>query len=221
MTDAATPSFDRDEWERHWREALGSAEGAPNPYLDRETRDLAPGRALDAGCGTGAEAVRLAALGWQVSAVDIAESALTLAARRAAGLALPGSVSWIEADLTVWEPDAPFDLVTTNYAHASIPQLDLYRRLAGWVAPGGTLLIVGHLHDGDGHGGAHGHGDRPPAEAAVSLADVIGVLDRATWRMETAEQHVRTAAEAGDQILRRLDVVVRARRRPVCHHACG
>ena len=36
--------------------------------------------------------------------------------------------------------------ITTHYAHPDIPQLAFYERIAAWVGPGGTLLIVGHLH---------------------------------------------------------------------------
>jgi hypothetical protein len=53
--------------------------------------------------------------------------------------------------------------VTTHYAHPAMPQLDFYDRIASWVAPGGTLFIVGHLqhhgqHAAAGHGHGHGHG---------------------------------------------------------------
>ena len=53
-------------------------------------------------------------------------------------------MEWVEADLGVWDPGTRFDLVTTHYAHPAMPQLDFYERIAGWVAPGGTLLVVGH-----------------------------------------------------------------------------
>ncbi len=81
-------AFDKDYWESHWRQADGHAPGgeiAPNPYLAREISDLAPGTALDAGCGEGAEAIWLAAAGWQVTAADISTGALARAARTRAG----------------------------------------------------------------------------------------------------------------------------------------
>ncbi|WP_111765269.1 class I SAM-dependent methyltransferase [Nakamurella deserti] len=162
--------FDRHYWQNHWREREGGADPAsgvrpavrdlpPNPHLVGEISGLRPGSALDAGCGEGAEAIWLAGQGWRVTGADISAEALARAERRAAAAGSPGVVRWLEADLSVWTPEAPFDLVTTHYAHATIPQPELYRRLAGWVAPGGTLFIVGHLRDGggDGHGG-RGHG---------------------------------------------------------------
>jgi hypothetical protein len=67
-----THDFDKDYWERHWDRRSGAGEDAPHLHLARETNGLAPGTALDAGCGTGAEAVWLAARGWHVTGADIA-----------------------------------------------------------------------------------------------------------------------------------------------------
>ena len=156
-------AFDKDYWESHWQQANERAPGreiVPNPYLAREIADRAPGTALDAGCGEGAEAIWLATHGWQVTAADISTEALSRAAERAAsGGAAPERVQWVEADLSVWEPGEQFDLVTTHYAHPSLPQLAFYERISGWVAPDGTLLIVGHLHRTE----TPGHGHNPTA----------------------------------------------------------
>lgn len=58
---AAEHSFDRTYWERHWsRGGPAGRPPRPHPYLAAETAHLEPGRALDAGCGVGAEAVWLA-----------------------------------------------------------------------------------------------------------------------------------------------------------------
>lgn len=194
------PGFDQDYWERHWREARGHG-GAPNPYVVGEVGGLAPGTALDAGCGAGAEAIWLASRGWDVTAVDISAEALARAAAGDAG----GRVRWVEADLTTWEPGARFDLVTTHYAHPAMPQPAFYDRIADWVAPGGTLLIVGHLHSPDT---GHGHGHHPLAEASVTLEDITEGLDD-DWEVVTAEEHVRTVPGRGTPL---HDVVVRATR---------
>ncbi len=198
--------FEKDAWEQHWRDALrAGALDAPNPYLTDEIGTLRPARALDAGCGTGADAVWLAQHGWTVTGVDIAPSALAAAADRATRAG--ASVTWIEADLTSWAPEAPFDLVFTGYAHASIPQLDLYRRLGQWVAPGGTLLVVGH----SGHPGAAGHGDQPPEGSRVTLPDMTALFEPSRWRIRTARED--TAAVPGHPV-RHHDVIVRAERLP-------
>lgn len=190
-------SFDGAYWHRMWQDPGSMAAAPPNPYVVRETPGLTPGTALDAGCGAGAEATWLAARGWRVTGVDLAPNALTRARERAAVAGV--SVAWVEADLAAWEPDHPFDLVVSSYAHASIPQLDLYARIAGWVAPGGTLLLVGHQD----HGHAH-HGPEP-AEATVTSDDMVGVLGDG-WSVVTAAAERRTVG-AAHQL---HDIVVRA-----------
>ncbi|AMB60202.1 SAM-dependent methyltransferase [Microterricola viridarii] len=218
--------FDKDYWERkhqdesHTSAASGTLDTVPHPYLATETAGLTPGTALDAGCGTGAEVVWLADHGWQVTGADISSTALARAAARAADAGLSDKVSWVEADLTTWEPEHQFDLVASSYAHPTIAQLDFYERIARWVAPGGTLLLVGHLHDSSGqqhehgheHEHEHGHGHRPPAEATVTLDDIRGRFASAGWQVETAEEHDRTLTSPGGQQVSLRDVVVRATR---------
>jgi len=207
--------FDQGYWERHWHQAHRDEPGAtdgkpPNPYLARETSSLVPGTALDAGCGAGAEAIWLAAHGWQVTAADIAAEALARGAERATNSAVSERVRWVEADLTVWDPGMRFDLVTTHYAHPAMPQLAFYDRISAWVAPGGTLLIVGHLHTS----GTTGHGHHPPAEASVTRTDIEAGLDSTKWTVATAAEHIRTVTGPGGQASTLHDVVVRATRRP-------
>jgi len=212
-----THAFDKDYWDRHWEQ--GGGPEAPeartaNPYLIRETSDRPPGTALDAGCGEGAEAIWLACHGWRVTAADIAAEALARAAARAAETPAAGLVRWVEADLTTWTPGSKFDLVTTSYAHPAMPQLAFYERIAEWVAPGGTLLIVGHLHGHDpaGHDAA-GHKHHPPAEASVTAADITAILDEASWKIVTAEERSRTLDGHDGRTLSLRDAVVCAIRR--------
>lgn len=229
-----THDFDKAYWERQWQGDAAMAGNPPNPYLAREAGDLVPGTALDAGCGAGAEALWLAARGWQVTAVDISSEALAHAAERDPG----ERVRWVEADLGVWEPGAAFDLVTTHYAHPAMPQLDFYDRVAGWVAPGGTLLLVGHLQHGTGHshgqgghshheGGHSGHAgghshresghsrheaEHSPAEASATASSVTARLDPSLWKVDTAEEAQRTLSGHGGAEVSLHDFVVRATR---------
>ena len=169
-------SFDREYWDEHWRGSAGGAmvAGPPNPHLVREVADLDPGAALDVGCGAGAEVIWLAGQGWQVTGIDIATEALASAVSRVPPH-VADRIDWVRGDASTWVPERQFDLVTTHYAHPAMPQLEFYDRLADWVSPGGTLLIVGHLHhpdtadsagaSGHGHGGSDVPG--PPPEATV------------------------------------------------------
>jgi SAM-dependent methyltransferase len=237
-----TPDFEKGFWQEHWdpsRTAPGGPDaGTANPYVIHETAELVPSSALDAGCGTGGEAIWLAARGWQVTGADISANALAEAAARATAAGVSDRVTWVEADLTVWEPESPFGLVVTNYAHASIPQLEFYDRIARWVAPGGTLLIVGHLNDdaqaaiGHGHdhghdhdhgakpghgvlpGHGHDHGDQPPVEATATPSAITGQLDSTMWQVVTADTGTRTMNTPDGQTVTISDVFVRAIRLP-------
>lgn len=216
-----THSFDQDYWDQHWHgdQAGGQvamAVSPPNPHLMREVGNLEPRAALDAGCGAGAEAIWLASRGWQVTGADIAGEALTRAAERAAANGVADQVQWVQADLTTWEPGTRYDLVTTHYVHPAMPQLEFYDRIASWVSPGGTLLIVGHLHHGRGPGHGHGHGNgggEPPASASVTTADITARLDPTVWDVVTAEESQRTLSGHGRSAVTLHDVVVRATRR--------
>jgi SAM-dependent methyltransferase len=222
-----THTFDDEYWNQIWQGDRAGSMGSsqPNPHLIQEVGDLTPGTALDAGCGAGAEAIWLASRGWRVTAADIATAALDLAAERAAAAGVVERVQWLRADLSTWEPDIRYDLVTTHYAHPAMPQLEFYDRIAAWVAPAGTLLIVGHLHrDAAGGSGAehsHRHGadghdcrDQPPESASATAAAITARLDPDRWEVATAQESARTLSSDGGRDVTLYDVVVRATRRP-------
>lgn len=130
-------------WEDRYREGGRSWSGNVNAALEREVSGLAPGTALDLGSGEGGDALWLARHGWTVTAVDIAPSALAVgaAAQR------PGDdIAWVAADLSDWQPPTSYDLVSACFLHSfvELPREQILRRAATAVAPGGTLLIVGH-----------------------------------------------------------------------------
>ncbi|MBC7632377.1 class I SAM-dependent methyltransferase [Aeromicrobium sp.] len=214
-----THSFDKEYWDQIWQgdRAVSMTTSQPNPHLIREVSDLAPGTALDAGCGAGAEAIWLAQRGWQVTAADISLDALAHASERAADCGIAERLHWVQADLSTWEPGAQYDLVTTHYAHPAMPQLQFYDRIAPWVALGGTLLIVGHLpHNDRGPTADHAHGgggDGPPASASATVAAITARLDPAVWEIATAQESDRTMSGHGEHEVTLHDVVVRATRR--------
>jgi thioredoxin reductase len=80
-------------WEERYRSKEdGIWSGRPNPVLVAETDDLTPGTALDVGCGEGADALWLAARGWQVTGTDISTVALERAAAHSNSQGL--AVTW-------------------------------------------------------------------------------------------------------------------------------
>ncbi|WP_231999672.1 bifunctional 2-polyprenyl-6-hydroxyphenol methylase/3-demethylubiquinol 3-O-methyltransferase UbiG, partial [Mycobacterium sp. 1245852.3] len=70
-------------WEERYRSAERVWSGRVNPRLAEVTADLPVGRALDLGCGEGADALWLAERGWQVVAVDVSATALRRATEAA------------------------------------------------------------------------------------------------------------------------------------------
>lgn len=205
------PEMSRDYWEGRWSGGDHPEAQVAHPCLVPELGALTPGTALDAGCGAGNEAIWLAQRGWTTTGADLAPSALARAAERAAAAGV--DVTWVEADLSAWTPQQPFDLVTTFYAHPTGDQLDFYRRIADWVAPGGTLLIVGHLHPGGhgGHGGTDGH-HQPPEETTVTADRVAALLPSGKWRVESSLETPREVLDGQGRSRLLHDAVVRATR---------
>lgn len=210
MTTSSRHTFDRAYWEQHWDESIlrGSHQTPPHPHLATFLSDLAPGTALEAGCGTGAEAIWLAEHGWRVTGADISAGALAVAAERARAAEVTERTTWIEADLGTWAPETGFDLVSTHFAHPAMPQLDFYRRIAEWVAPGGTLFIASHA---TGHHGNHPDANAHPVEATATIEGIIALLPADEWSIVAAEE-VELASVHADAPTHRRDVVVRASR---------
>ncbi len=177
-----------------------------NGHLVSEIGGLKPGVALDAGCGHGSDALWLAAQGWQVSAVDFSAAALAQgrSTAEAAGPDLAGRIDWIEADLGTWTPEpGRYDLVASSYVHIAGSVGEMVRGMAAAVAPGGTLLLVGHQPIDP----ATGDPTRAAGQVQVSLATVTPALDTDHWELIVAEDRPRAEADSG------VDAVIRARRR--------
>lgn len=212
----ASGEFGPDYWEDRYRTVGSKVPRDPSPSLVAETADLPAGRALDAGCGPGADAFWLASRGWHVTAVDVSSTALSRARDRAnaSGHALAARIDWVHADLTGWDPGMErFDLVTSHYVHVPGPPQDLFRRLASWVAPGGTLLVVGHdSAHADDVDGTDNHGDHPHPRG-IRPEQVTTNLPEAEWEIIAAEARIHVVQRpqpAGAVTLH--DVLVRARR---------
>ncbi len=140
--------YSESSYDERYRSQNAVWSGNPNPQLVCEIAALSPGTALDAGCGEGADAIWLAGLGWRVSAVDFSSVALQRAASRAAelGAEISARIDWLHHDVTTWAaPESAYDLVSAQFLQLPPAKRGwAFRSLASAVAPGGTLLIVGH-----------------------------------------------------------------------------
>jgi 2-polyprenyl-3-methyl-5-hydroxy-6-metoxy-1,4-benzoquinol methylase len=202
MNDPEQPSAPsrRALWdERHAaREPIESPE--PDPTLVDEIGALRPGRALDLGAGDGRNAIWLASQGWHVTAVDFSQVALDRG--RALATARGVRVEWQLADFLEWTPGASrFDLVTLFFIHLPPDERrDVYARAAAAVAPGGTLLIVGHdrTNLADGVGG--------PQDPTVLFTPGEVAADLAGFRVDRADVARRRVGDETEPI----DAIVRA-----------
>jgi SAM-dependent methyltransferase len=201
-------------WDERYRSQTRIWSDRPNAALVGQIADLPPGTALDVGAGEGADARWLADRGWRVTALDISPVALD---RAAAGTAehrpdLVDRIEWLPADVVSWDPGARrFDLVCAHYFQTPPEHRTLvFARMAGWVAGGGTLLIVGH-HPTDLQTSAH----RPPMpEVFYTAEDVAALLDPAHWTILASDAPGRTVTDPDGNEITVRDAVLRARRTP-------
>jgi SAM-dependent methyltransferase len=194
-------------WDERYAQADQLWSGDPNSVLVEVARARVPGRALDVGCGEGADAVWLAANGWDVTALDISAVALERAARHArdAGATIDFvHTGLVEATL----PAATFDLVSAQYpVLRKTPDSLAEHILLDLVAPDGTLVIVHHaefeVDDSERH-------DFNPADY-VGPWDVAPLLGEG-WEIELIERRPRHLT-AGAGARHSEDVILVARRR--------
>ena len=209
-----TTVFDAAFWNDRYASAPTIWSGKPNAQLVTEAEGLPPTTALDVGSGEGADAVWLAERGWHVTALDISQVALDKAAEhtRQSSPEAAERITWQQADLTDGIALQPgFGLVSAQFLHLPEGQRDpLYLRLAELVAPGGTLLIVGH-DPSDLESAGHLRAHRP--DLLFRADDIAALLDPADWTIATPEARRRTVVDPDGRTVEVADAVVVARRR--------
>ncbi|NEC66112.1 FAD-dependent oxidoreductase [Streptomyces sp. SID9727] len=208
--EARNAPSDAEMWDNRYRESHRIWSGKPNHVLVREAEDLAPGRALDLGCGEGADAVWLAGRGWHVTATDISRVALARAAEHAAEAGVADRVDWQFHDLGATFPEGAYDLVSAHFLHSmgDLPRERILHRAARAVAPGGVLLIVGHagFPAWDHH---HADMELPtPDEVLASLE-----LPEGEWEVLLREEHERAISDPDGNPATRMDNTLKVRRR--------
>lgn len=210
---AARPSGEEADWDHRYGGDTHMWSGNPNGTLVSEVGELAPGRVLDVGAGEGGDAVWLAERGWKVTATDISAHALGRVAAEAGRRGLAVECLHRDANALDAFETGGFDLVSMQYGsiHRTPDRRALSNLLAA-VAPGGTLLVVGHdltpmrepvdveeqtrMFDPDAYLGID--------EIAAALAD------DPNWQIERHETRSRPPGAASTHHVD--DVVLRARR---------
>jgi SAM-dependent methyltransferase len=206
-----TAMFTREFWDERYATSARIWSGNPNPRLVEHVSALAPGTAIDVGCGEGADAVWLAAHGWQVTGVDVSSVALERARQHAAEAGVADRISWQQVDLVAGEPlPDQADLVSVQFLHLPASVFGaVYAALADAVRPGGKLLVVGH-HPDDA---ATGLRNERLTHLLFAPHQVAELLDDAEWQVQVSDAPTREVDREGRQVTV-TDTVVLATRRP-------
>ncbi|GGI95771.1 class I SAM-dependent methyltransferase [Streptomyces brasiliensis] len=148
-----------DRWTAHgasWWDGFYADRGRPVPFFEAKPDEslvswverglIAPGRALDLGCGPGRNAIHLASLGFEVDAVDLSPVAVDWARERAAEAG---------ADVRFHRGDAfalmgkvlrgPYDLVHDSGCFHHLPphrRVSYLALLDELLAPGGLFVLT-------------------------------------------------------------------------------
>ncbi|HEY5662655.1 MAG TPA: class I SAM-dependent methyltransferase [Ilumatobacter sp.] len=198
--------MDANDWDQRYRETDLVWSAGPNVFVEQCCRALPAGRSLDLAAGEGRNAIWLAELGWESTAVDFSAVALDKARRIAERRGV--TITTVAADLTAYEPTpSGYDLVVVAYLQLVDEQLTpILQRAAAAVAPGGTFLLISH----DVTNLEHGYGGPQHAAVLTTPHQVVAAIgDRLTVdTAEVVERHV--AAPDGEHVA--LDTLVLGRR---------
>lgn len=201
--------FEPPAWDERYSGEGKIWSGNPNPQLVAEVSGLAPGTALDVGCGEGGDVIWLARNGWTVTGADFSAAGLARAAAHAEEAGVAERTDWWQVDARDFSADGrSFDLVTTHFLHPPDGGMVVVaRRLAEAVAPGGHLLVVGHAPSGE-----HAHLSESHRRAMFVAADLLPALPEG-FEALAVEQRPRTVTRDGS-ILEIEDSTLFAHRRP-------
>lgn len=130
----------RARWEERYATGSYRPRSDPSPFLVEWLDRLPKGRALDIACGTGRNAMCLAAAGHQVQAIDISPTAIARARNEADRRGL--SIDWKAGDIEDegLDPET-YDVITViRYGNRT-----LWPRLPAALRPGGAVVVEHHL----------------------------------------------------------------------------
>ena len=188
-----------DSWNARYREAAAQADTVwslePNAWVAETVASLEPGTAVDLAAGEGRNALWLASLGWQVTAVDFAAVGLATGAGRAERLGL--EVDWKKADATTWRSPEPVDLVVIAYLQLPADELaTAIGNAAASLAPGGRLVLIGHDRDNleRGVGGPQDPAVLLTVDELRTAASGLEIVECRQYERQTADG--RTAIDA-------------------------
>lgn len=196
-------------WERRYTAAAETQSTiwslGPNAWIESTVESLfdLAGSAIDLAAGEGRNALWLASLGWQVTAVDFSPAGLKIGRERAMAEGLV--VDWIEADATAWVAPVPVDLVVVAYLQLPAEALaKAIHNAAASLTDDGVLALIGHDRDNL----VRGTGGPQDADVLLTVDELRTAASAAGLTVETCEQFERTLADGSIAI----DAVLVARK---------
>lgn len=208
-----------DFWEDRYAGSDRVWSGRVNAALAAIAPTLVPGRALDLGCGEGADVIWLGQNHWRATGIDISPTAIERArlAAKEAGLD-EERATFLAADLgsvNQAERAERYDLVTASFLHSPVQlsRTEILRSGADRVEPGGSLLITSHAAAPPwADASAHEHRFLSPEEELAALD-----LDPGQWQVVVAEVRPRAATGPDGTTATLDDTVVLLRRKQPTH----
>lgn len=199
-----------DFWENRYADSERMWSGRVNSVLSTLVSELEPGRALDLGCGEGADVIWLASQGWDAVGIDISATAVERAATYAA-LETPedGSAEFLSGHLPEHMPEGPFDLISAFFLQSpvALERAAILRAAGDRVEVGGHLLTVSHATSPPW--AQHGHG---PAEMPTVEGDLTALQPRSAWYIKVGEVRHHQAVGPDGQEVTLDDAVIFAER---------
>jgi SAM-dependent methyltransferase len=185
--------FGSEYWDERYA-SMPSVWGAePNRWVAEQLADLAPGTAVDLACGEGRNAVWLAGRGWRVYAVDFSAVALDKGRELERRDPPPVAISWFAGDVTEFVSPEPVDLALICYLQVPpVARRSTVRHAAQSLAPGGTLLMIGH----DSRNLADGVGGPQDPSVLFTAGDVADDLSGIAMNVQQAGEVFRPVAGA-------------------------
>jgi SAM-dependent methyltransferase len=112
-------------------------------FVFKLVHECRPRRILDFGCGSGESTTELAALGYDITGIDVSPDLIALAEERARLDGVLDRAKFLTVDgTTATLPEAAFDLVLVQAVLHHVDLAESLRTLYHVLSPGGWLVIV-------------------------------------------------------------------------------